>query len=156
MEDEEKKPDHELHEAVEETEDKSFATHNEQMEKDGKGKEMAEQPKAEKAQPFKSAKESFDSFKEPEKPADVAARMLQLAKSSPKAGAVAKLFNDEVNAVGGYDAYKPLFYDDPEAVWAIDHIISEEEEHKRILTRLFNRLTLGSREPLIDPKAENR
>lgn len=154
MEDEEKKPDHELHEAVEDTEGKSMATHHEQMEKDGKS-EMPEEENP-KAQPFKSAKESFNSFKEPEKPADVAARMLQLAKSSPKAGAVAKLFNDEVNAVGGYDAYKPLFYDDPEAVWAIDHIISEEEEHKRILTRLFNRLTLGSREPLIDPKAENR
>lgn len=154
-----KEEDEEVREAVAKTADKSFATAFDERKNDGGDAEKLASPMAEgvkKAEPFKSAKESFDSFQEPEKPSDVAKKMLELAKTSPQAGAVAKLYNDEVNAIGGYDAYMPLFGGDYEAQEAFRHIIRDEESHKRILQRLFDRIALGSKEPLIDPKDESR
>lgn len=89
-----------------------------------------------------SAKAAFAAFKVPAKVENVVEDMMEKAKDDPRAGVLAKLMQDEMEAVKGYRMAVSSFAGDFRTVNSIYEIIRDEEGHERLLAELWARCAL--------------
>lgn len=89
------------------------------------------------AQQADSAKSAFKAFKVPDEVAETAKKMMEKADDDPKAGVLAKLMQDEIEAVKGYEMAKQSFLGDYRTIDIFDEIIRDEEHHERLLANLW-------------------
>lgn len=85
-----------------------------------------------------TAKEAFERFQAPtnEVGEATAKQIVEKAKESPQAGAIAFLHKDEDEAIDGYLKVQVLFKDCPRALEVFHSIIQDEIRHKKMLQEL--------------------